>query len=260
MQRRGFLSRRRCCCVSSKICFTACFVPVQGATFTVTGLGSCVTGSDGCCDAPWLTSGSHTWTAVDSGGTTICSGGGTWTAGTTNTKNCTPSDGVCCGSYYIPNNLTATDALGSFGMAYTGTDISGNPQWEGCRVVTVTSATADTSGGTCNVPGPPASGPVRICYIMTCQSSGSPAFTIVRIWPFITTNGGILTYFQDPTTCGSGPCNNPPPLLCGSPNVSTASGSAASATTTPFSVSFSLSTDPGAALPDPVGGGLVVSA
>jgi hypothetical protein len=118
-------SRRRCCCAGSRICITTCSgaIPLDGATITVTGLGSCTTDATGCCAAPWLTSGSHSYTVVDSAGDTLATASKTWTAGATNTVGILfPTTGKCCGVYLDTGDADGHRRQGTFTMKFAGTD------------------------------------------------------------------------------------------------------------------------------------------
>lgn len=267
-RRRGQFSlgglKSGCCCGSSKICLSACGVALVGATITVSGLGSCTTDATGCCDAPWLTTGSHSYTVTDSSGGTLCSNTQNFTAGATNNVSCVGlTTGRCCHGFFIPATLTATDAAGTFTLTFTGTDISGNPQWQGGYAITLSSRTVSVVGGVCTVAGSSTLGPVRVCYTLTCTLSSTPIFSLLRHWSWVSTGTAPTInyfYYQNPATLSPGVCVTSPPSSCGVAADDTASGTTSTASNSPFSVTFgALAASGGNKMADPVGGGATIS-
>lgn len=250
-----------CCgCGPVHLCVTACGIPLYGAIVAVSGVGSCTTAAGGCCDIAGLAAGTYTVT-VTFDGTTIFSGSRTLIVGTNIIAIATPSNVVCCGGAYIPKTLTLTDAIGTLTLGYYGFTGPTTQAWYACRMVTVTSCVENTTGGGCVVAAP-ASGPVMVCYQMTCDSSASPPFQLERSWKYTTYTGGG-TFAPYPLSGGSCPAPGAACLLpdscVGFPHTNTADGTAAPTSTSPFTVSFTM-TDNGANLtPDPVGGNCVAS-
>ncbi len=258
-------SRRRCCCGGTTICVTVCYpyIPVYGAlvqVYTSSGgslVASCTTGSGGCCTVP--VTGSYYLTITISG-TVVYSATRTLAGTITINVNSATAQIVCCGNYAIPYNLTLTDALGSLSFIYYPSYFY--PIWYGGRAVNLLSSTVTTPNNVCVVASP-TTGPVRVCYQMTCVSGSSPVFAMQRSWSWVTEVGGTNIWYQDPSGITPGqPCSPAPPAPCGNPHTDTASGSANPTTTSPFAISFTMADSvPGNYTGDPVvsGGGDTVS-
>jgi hypothetical protein len=250
-----------CGCAATTICITTCSgaIPLDGGTITVTGLGSCTTDATGCCTAPWLTSGSHGYTVVDSAGNTLATASKTWTAGAANTVSIiAPTSGKCCGVNYVPATLTATDAIGTFTMKFAGTDGSGNPYWTGGRYAPGT--VWDCAAGTTYA------GSTRSCYTLTCISGGTPAYTLTRDWAWacfpLSCAPGTKVYFDNSGVANvpGNPCSVAGGGLACTNGVDTSSGTITSAATNdPFTIAFSMTPAGGNQTTDPVGGGVSIS-
>jgi hypothetical protein len=252
--RRGFLSRRRCCCAPAGVCVVACSpgVALAGASLSIAGVGSCTTDATGCC--PSLSaSGTHAYT-VTLGPDTVGSGSWNFSAGPTIAIP-GPTDGKCCQGVYIPTTLTATDAIGTFAMAFWRVDGAGNFQWTGGHSATKSSLPSCPTGTV-------SSGPVPVCYTFTCVLSGSPAkYTLQRSWSTVNTLAtGDIYWQQSYTFTPGGLCTFGPPGLCSSHNDESDGQTNAVAGTTPFAVNFATMA---AALAnvttDPIGGSVAIS-
>lgn len=179
-------SRRRCCCKGTTICVKVCTtVAVVGATVAIytgsTLIASCVTGSNGCCTID--ASGTYTL-EVTYDSTLIYSASRTLNGTQINLSIAasafTGTPSICCGAYFVPESFTLTDADGS--LAFDLDSGSSPPAWYGGHAVTQTSCTVTTPGGIC-VAAVPSSGPVRVCYQMTCNAGSSPVFAFQRRGP-----------------------------------------------------------------------------
>ena len=256
-----------CCCSSStKVCVSACSpaVNVSGATVQIltgtTVVASCTTDSTGCCS--FTQSGSYSVRVIFEGVT--CTTQTKTLDGTTIAISLDPtacgSDYVCCGGYMIPNTLTLTDAAGSITLSYCATCSGTTPTWTGGHAVTKTSCTVTTPGNICTVAAP-SSGPVRVCYQLTCNAGSSPVFTLQRTWSWVNESGTLTPiYYQDPAGFTPGQlCATAPPAICGSPLTDDSDGSANPSSSSPFSVTFSMTPNSGNTLTDPIGGNATVS-
>lgn len=185
------------------ICIVACYpaIPVYGAlvqVYTSSGgtlVASCTTGSSGCCSVP--VTGSYYVTVTDAYGTVVYSG--TQTLSGTVTIAIGDTNYVCCGGYLIPKSLTLTDASGSYSFVYQGVG-GGLPTWACVFDITAMSTPLVPNGSpyfpTCKW-GTTGSGPISICYSMTCNSSSTPSFTLQRTWNVAYPDGVTPGYFQD---------------------------------------------------------------
>ncbi len=244
------------------VCVTACSpaVPIYGVTVTLlsgsTTVASGTTGSGGCITFP--VSGTYT-VQVRMGGTLVYSGSRTLPPGGTTTIAISTTGIVCCGGYAIPQNMTLTDAAGSISFIYYPNSFS--PTWYGGHAVTLLSSSATTPNNVCIVAAP-SQGPVRVCYMMTCQSGSSPVFSVQRSWSWVYQQGTLTPiWYQDSTGFIAGqPCATSPPAACGSPHTDTSTFSANPAAGSAFALSGTPASSAGNATSDPVGGSIAISA
>lgn len=250
-----------CCSCKSVVCVVMCgTIPVYGATINAlsggTLVATCTTDATGCCNLG--VSGTFTIQVVV-GGSIAYQATRTLACNDTITIPLPSTNMVCCGGYAIPYNLTLTDDIGSLSFVYYPSYYY--PIWYGGHSATQDSCPVATPGGIC-VSLPPSVGPVRVCYQMICYAGQDPTFTLQRAWSWVYQQGTLIpTWYQDPSGFTPGfPCATAPPASCGSPLTDTASGTANPSSTTPFTISFSLTPQSSNATSDPVGGGVVISA
>lgn len=253
-------SRRRCCCKGTTICVKICTtVAVVGATVAIytgsTLVASCVTGSNGCCTID--ATGTYTLTVTVSG-TVVYSASRTLNGTQINISLPAGSTTVCCGGYAIPTSLTLTDAIGSLSFVYDSS--SSPPTWYGGHAVTETSCTITQGGGGTCVTNVATSGPVRVCYIMTCNAGSSPVFSLSRTWSYVLAPTTLTpTWYQDPSGFTPGvPCATGSPGGCGGGD-DLSSDSENPTTTSPFAISFNPVAAGSNQTTDPIGGSVAIS-
>jgi hypothetical protein len=246
-------------------------LPLYGAVVTVTSggstLDSCTTNATGCCTMSVLTTpGTYTVT-VTFNGSTIYSASRSVVCGTNTIGIAAPSNVICCSGYYIPYNLTGTDAIGTFLLTYSASQSSfyALPTWVGCRIISVTAIKLDPAfcPGGCVTLGP-ATFSLEVCYLFQCKTSGGNHFYLERDWPYNFLTGGTTPYYYAQNTldncaspisaCGAGPCGN---LCGGGGNDST--GNANPSSSAPFAISFTMTPMAGNQTTDPIGGNVSVS-
>lgn len=248
---------------SDTICVTACSgLPVGGASVTIqatsTGpiLFSGTTDSGGCVALTGIAPGSY-YVTITTNGSVVYAYQRTIASGT-NTIALGSSGFVCCGGYAIPQVLTLTDADGSLNFEYDSVDGLTTPTWYGGHAVTRMSSTITTPNNICTVTSP-TDGPVRVCYMMTCNAGSSPVFQLTRSWSFVDGSTGAVWY-QDTTGFTPGRyCITAPPPECGNPNTDTATGASNPSSTSPFAISFAMSDATTNATSDPIGSGDTVA-
>jgi hypothetical protein len=260
-RRRGFGRFWPCCCGCTTICVTVCGgIPVAGALVQIftgaTLVDSCTTGTTGCCQL--CETGTYTL-KVTIGGTLVHNATVTLAGGTITIAAGGSPPVVCCGAYAIPETLTLTDAEGSLTFGYdSGSFI---PTWYGGHAVTRSSWTVTTPLGVCVSAGP-TSGPVRVCYQMTCNAGSTPTFELVRSWSWVFEQGTITpAWYQDPSGFlpPGNPCATDPPVSCGIPHTDTSVDDEDPTTTSPFAISFTPVPSGGNFTADPIGGSVAIS-
>lgn len=184
--------------------------------------------------------------------------------------------GICCsfgdaGACPIPQNLTLTDANGSYPFTYNGSG------WIACTTVSSASVSTLTSGPC--TPSAGAGGTIPITYVGTCNVvAGVPQFNVDRWWMGVSLGAPILGVLQPPFAYVA-----PTVLSCAGPSISTSGGagwvipciiSASPANPflnvsglsqvwsacSPFAWSGTLIPSPGEFTSDPVGGTVAVAA
>jgi hypothetical protein len=180
-----------CCCegCTTTFCAEACGTFISGITMTVasnTGvaLGSCVTGSGGCCSiaipAAAVVSVTPTGGGFSPGATfhsVTC--GGTTAIQLLSITDTNPAQ--CCADCILPNTMTLTDANGS--LAFTVQPESSQPTWIATTVIQTPSFAPSPLPEECLCP-TPESGPLTITYTgtFTINDSNECVFTVTRSW------------------------------------------------------------------------------
>jgi hypothetical protein len=226
-----------------------CGFIAPGATVTI-GAASATTGPDGCAVLDIGAAGTKT-VQVTAAGYQVYSEGSALGCGDAINANLSGFGG-CCG---IPEHMTLTDANGSHAFDYSDNNFGGG----GWLLSYYPSVTPTCHGPLCDVN---QTAPVQVVYQGTCSYEpfggvSQEVFRVVRSWAacgFFLGNdpSGLKNYVAD--DCLQVQCvGNPRGCEC-SKDVAPLAGHV-----NPFSLSMSMPSDPFNFMPDPVGGGIVLS-